>query len=146
MVDGETSRRRMWFWWWLPAVAGAYRSAMSKRTRKTDMHGTSREQAIPVYDADVARELAVMTDYVKLTRSLAAIADVEVGRLETLSAAGIDTDEGERAEAAAQLTKSIGAYGKTVKRMLGCGKTLTDIAHLTGLEVNELRLALPYAS
>ena len=101
-------------------MVGPYRSAMGKRKQR--------------FDLDAGRQLANMTDYVKLTSALAGIAEVEMWRLETLSAAGIDTDERERVEAAAQLTKSLCAYGKQVKRMLDRGNSLTDIAHLTGLE------------
>lgn len=96
-------------------------------------------------DADAERELANMTDSVILTSALAGIAEVEVWRLETLSAAGIDTDEQERAEASAQLTRSLCTYGRQVKRMLESGISLADIARLTDLEVDALRLALPYA-
>ena len=127
-------RGRMWLWWWRPAEACPYRSAMNTRMRNEDA------------DANADRELANMADYVTLTSALAGIAEVEVWRLETLSAAGIDTDEKERIEAAARLTDSLGTYGREVKRMLDCGTSLTDIARLTGLEINELRLALPYAS
>jgi hypothetical protein len=97
-------------------------------------------------DADAERELANMADGVILTKALAGIAEVEVWRLETLSAAGIDTDEQERVEASTQLTKSLCTYGKQVKRMRDCGNSLADIAHLTDLEVDELRLALPFAT
>lgn len=131
-VGGSILRVPMWLWWWPPDVGGPYRSAMDKTKQKDH--------------ADAERELAVMTNYVKLTSALAGIAEVKVWELETLSAAGIDTDELERAEAAAQLTKSLCTYGREVRRMLDWGNSLTDIAHLTGLEVNELRLALPYAS
>lgn len=48
-----------------------------------------------------------MVDGVILTHALAGIAEVNVWKLETLSAAGDDIDERERVEASAELTKSL---------------------------------------
>jgi hypothetical protein len=87
-----------------------------------------------------------MADTVIFTRALANVAEVDVWKFETLSAAGVDIDDEERAEAAVRLTQSLGSYGRAVKRMLDRGEKLTDIVDLTGLDANELRLALPYAS
>lgn len=86
-----------------------------------------------------------MADGVILTRALAGLAEVKVWKLETLSAAGDDIDEHARVEASAELTMSLCTYGKQVERMLESGNSLADIAHLTGLEVDELRLAVSYA-
>lgn len=97
------------------------------------------------HNANTERELANMADGVILARALAGIADVKVWKLETLSAAGDDIDELHRVEASAELTKSLCRYGKQVERMLDSGSSLADIAHLTGLEVDELRLAVSYA-
>lgn len=85
-----------------------------------------------------------MADGVILTRALAGIAEVKVWKLETLSAGGDDIDDLERAEASAELTKALCTYGKQVARMLDYGSSLQDIAHLTSLEVDELRLAVSY--
>ncbi len=86
-----------------------------------------------------------MADGVILTRALVGIAEVKVWKLETLSAAGDDVDELERVGASAELTKSLCSYGKQVERMRDSGSSLADIAQLTGLEVDELRLAVSYA-
>ncbi|WP_197382164.1 hypothetical protein [Mycolicibacterium mengxianglii] len=91
------------------------------------------------------RELANMADGVILIHALAGIAEVKVWKLETLSAGGDDIDELERVEASAELTKVLCTYGKQVERMLDCGSSLEDIAHLTSMEVDELRLAVSYA-
>lgn len=126
-----SSFRRMWLWWWPRTGTDSYRSAMNNKTR-TD-------------NADAERELANMADGVILTRALAGLAEVKVWKLETLSAAGDDVDEHARVEASAELTMSLCTYGKQVERMLESGNSLADIAHLTGLEVDELRLAVSYA-
>jgi hypothetical protein len=91
------------------------------------------------------RELANMADGVILARALAGIAEVKVWKLETLSAGGDDIDELERIEASTELTKALCTYGKQVERMLGYGSSLEDIANLTSMEVDELRLAVSYA-
>lgn len=96
-------------------------------------------------NSNAERELANMADGVILTRALAGIAEVKVWKLETLSAGGDDIDELERAEASAELTKAVCTYGKQVERMLEYGSSLEDIAHLTSMEVDELRLAVSYA-
>ncbi|MDQ1247197.1 MAG: hypothetical protein QG597_1567 [Actinomycetota bacterium] len=103
------------------------------------------DKETPTDNADAERELANMADGVLFTRALAGLAEVKVWKLETLSAAGDDVDEQERVEASAELTKSLCTYGKQVERMLDSGNSLADIAVLTGLKVDELRLALPYA-
>ncbi|KUH86831.1 MULTISPECIES: hypothetical protein [unclassified Mycobacterium] len=96
-------------------------------------------------NADAERELANMADGVILTRALAGVAEVQVWKLETLSAAGDDIDDHERVEASAELTMSLCTYSKQVKQMVDSGQSLADIAHLTGLKVDELRLAVSYA-
>lgn len=85
-----------------------------------------------------------MADGVILTHALAGIAEVNVWKLETLSAAGDDIDERERVEASVELTKSLCRYGKQVERMLKSGISLEEIAHLTDVAGDELRLAVSY--
>jgi hypothetical protein len=85
-----------------------------------------------------------MADGVILNHALAGIAEVNVWKLETLSAAGDDIDECERIEASAELSMPLCRYGKQVERMLKSGSSLAEIAHLTGLEGDELRLAVSY--
>lgn len=85
-----------------------------------------------------------MADGVILTHALAGIAEVNVWKLETLSAANDDIDERERVEASVELTKSLCRYGKQVERMLKSGSSLEEIAHLTDVAVDELRLAVSY--
>lgn len=122
---------RMCLRWWPRTRAGFYRSAMVEKAR--------------THHSNTERKLANMADGVILTRALASIAEVKVWKLETLSAGGEDIDELERAEASAQLTKALCTYGKQVERMLEFGSSLEDIAHLTSMEVDELRLAVSYA-
>lgn len=123
--------RRMWPWWWPRSEAGPYGSAM--------------DNEMPTDNADAKRELANMADGVCFARALAGLAEVKVWKLETLSAAGDDVDELERVDASAELTRSLCNYGKQVERMLDSGNSLAHIAVLTGLKVDELRLAVPYA-
>lgn len=120
----------MWLWWWPRTGAASYGSAMVKKAR--------------IHKANAERKLANMADGVILTHALAGIAEVNVWKLETLSAAGDDIEERERVEALAELTNSLCRYGKQVELMLKSGSSLAEIAHLTGVEVDELRLAVSY--
>lgn len=122
---------RIWLRWWPRTGPGFYRPAMVEKAR--------------THHSNTERELANMADGVIFTRALAGIAEVKVWKLETLSAGGDDIDELERAEASAELTKALCTHGKQVERMLENGSSLEDIAHLTTMEVDELRLAVSYA-
>jgi hypothetical protein len=99
----------------------------------------------PTDNADAERALANMADGVLFTRAVAGLAEVKVWKIETLFAGGDDVDEQERVAASAELTKSLCTHGKQVERMLDSRNSLADIAVLTGLKVDELRLAVPYA-
>lgn len=86
-----------------------------------------------------------MVDAVLLTRALAGIAEADASCLEFPAVPGDQAGDEVRAETAKRLSRSLAAYGGAIKRMLDLGDTLTAIAGLTGLEINELRMALPYA-
>ncbi|MFN8226735.1 MAG: hypothetical protein U0R18_08460 [Mycobacterium sp.] len=96
-------------------------------------------------NAAAEREVDNMIDSVILTRALAKLAEVEVWRHVSRSGVGDDIHERERVEALAELTVSLCRYGTQVGRMLDCGVLLQDIAELTDVDVDELRLAASYA-
>lgn len=126
----RSSGTRMWLWLWPRTGLASYGSVMVKKAR--------------THNANAERKLSNMADGVILTHALAGIAEVKAWKLETLSAAGDDVDERERVEASVELTKSPCRYGKQVERMLKSGISLEEIAHLTDVAVDELRLAVSY--
>lgn len=96
-------------------------------------------------DAAAERDLDNMFDCVISTRAIAELAEAEVWRLMTSPGVGDDAEEQKFVEASAELTVSLGMYGEQVARMLGCGVLLQDIAELTDVDVDELRLAVSFA-
>lgn len=98
-----------------------------------------------VGNAAAEREVDNMIDSVILTRAAAKLAEVEVWRHVSRSGVGDDIDERKRVEGLAQLTIFLCRYGTQVGRMLDCGILLQDIAELTDVDVDELRLVASYA-